>query len=145
MNWFSRLKIRTVWPLIILIEFLLCLSARLTVIRFDGVTFNSGPFMGWSGLYYNYSFALIAIVFLLINIKFIKSDIEIISTTIIIGAAICNIIEYRVYQNVADYLPGLFNTRANLADYLILLGVVILSITIWRRPDMARREKYKLS
>lgn len=145
MNWFRRLKIRTSWPFIILIELFLALSVRQLATSLDVVTFNTDPFMGWSGLYYNYALALIAIIFLIINIKFVKSNTEVTFTSLIIGAAAGNIIEYCAFHNVADYLPGLFNTRANLADYLILIGAAILCIKIWRRPDMVRHEKYKLS
>ncbi len=48
----------------------------------------------------------------------------------IIAAGFANIFEFIVYHSIADYLPGFFNTKANIPDYIIGITCVLIVIKL---------------
>ncbi|NCN07896.1 signal peptidase II [Candidatus Falkowbacteria bacterium] len=92
------------------------------------------------GLGFNY-YALILIYFLIIPVLFFallkayqqKNNFNILGFTLIILGAISNLIDRIIWREVIDYIDLKYYTVFNLADVMIVLGVILIMVNSFRK------------
>ena len=84
---------------------------------------------------------IIVILLYIIIFKKIKSKMFLISSALIIGGGIGNLIDRVLYGYVIDYLQlSFFSPVCNFADYAVTVGTVLLVIYLLFMSDSSKKE-----
>ena len=99
-----------------------------------GVAFGMFENMRWI-------FVALTSVIIVIIFKKIKSKMFLISSALIIGGGIGNLIDRVLYGYVIDYLQlSFFSPVCNFADYAVTVGTVLLVIYLLFMSDSSKKE-----
>lgn len=118
----------------VLFSYILCFGSSLTA--FD--IFRSSTQMQYSPLFgvSYYLYFLVASVFIILIVAILfKSNISHVqypSLAFLLGAMIYNFSEFVVFKRIIDYLPGMFGTKSNAADYVITISLILVILKIFR-------------
>ena len=104
-----------------------------------GVAFGMFENMRW--IFVALTSVIIVILLYIIIFKKIKSKMFLISSALIIGGGIGNLIDRVLYGYVIDYLQlSFFSPVCNFADYAVTVGTVLLVIYLLFMSDSSKKE-----
>lgn len=111
----------------------------LNYVENPGVAFGMFENMRW--IFVALTSVIIVILLYIIIFKKIKSKIFLISSALIIGGGIGNLIDRVLYGYVIDYLQlSFFSPVCNFADYAVTVGTVLLVIYLLFMSDSSKKE-----
>ncbi len=104
-----------------------------------GVAFGMFENMRW--IFVALTSVIIVILLYIIIFKKLKSKMFLISSALIIGGGIGNLIDRVLYGYVIDYLQlSFFSPVCNFADYAVTVGTVLLVIYLLFMSDSSKKE-----
>lgn len=104
-----------------------------------GVAFGMFENMRW--IFVALTSVIIVILLYIIIFKKIRSKMFLISSALIIGGGIGNLIDRVLYGYVIDYLQlSFFSPVCNFADYAVTVGTVLLVIYLLFMSDSSKKE-----
>ena len=104
-----------------------------------GVAFGMFENMRW--IFVALTSVIIVVLLYIIIFKKIKSKMFLISSALIIGGGIGNLIDRVLYGYVIDYLQlSFFSPVCNFADYAVTVGTVLLVIYLLFMSDSSKKE-----
>ena len=111
----------------------------LNYVENPGVAFGMFENMRW--IFVALTSVIIVILLYTIIFKKIKSKMFLISSALIIGGGIGNLIDRVLYGYVIDYLQlSFFSPVCNFADYAVTVGTVLLVIYLLFMSDSSKKE-----
>lgn len=111
----------------------------LNYVKNPGVAFGMFENMRW--IFVALTSVIIVILLYIIIFKKIKSKMFLISSALIIGGGIGNLIDRVLYGYVIDYLQlSFFSPVCNFADYAVTVGTVLLVIYLLFMSDSSKKE-----
>lgn len=111
----------------------------LNYVENHGVAFGMFENMRW--IFVALTSVIIVILLYIIIFKKIKSKMFLISSALIIGGGIGNLIDRVLYGYVIDYLQlSFFSPVCNFADYAVTVGTVLLVIYLLFMSDSSKKE-----
>ena len=114
-------------------------SLDLNYVENSGVAFGMFENMRW--IFVALTSVIIVILLYIIIFKKIKSKMFLISSALIIGGGIGNLIDRVLYGYVIDYLQlSFFSPVCNFADYAVTVGTVLLVIYLLFMSDSSKKE-----
>ena len=111
----------------------------LNYVENPGVAFGMFENMRW--IFVALNSVIIVVLLYIIIFKKIKSKMFLISSALIIGGGIGNLIDRVLYGYVIDYLQlSFFSPVCNFADYAVTVGTVLLVIYLLFMSDSSKKE-----
>ena len=111
----------------------------LNYVENPGVAFGMFENMRW--IFVALTSVIIVVLLYIIIFKKIKSKMFLISSALIIGGGIGNLIDRVLYGYVIDYLQlSFFSPVCNFADYAVTVGTVLLVIYLLFMSDSSKKE-----
>lgn len=114
----------------------------LTYVENRGVAFGMFKDMRW--IFVVFTAIIILVLLYIIIFKGIKSKLFLVSSALIIGGGIGNLIDRIFYGYVIDYLQlSFFSPVCNFADYAITVGTILLVIYLLFFSDSSKTKPQK--
>ncbi len=112
----------------------------LTYVENRGVAFGMFKDMRW--IFVVFVLIIICVLLYIIIFKKINSKLFYVSSALIIGGGIGNLIDRIFYGYVIDYLQlSFFSPVCNFADYCITIGTVLMVVFLLFFSDSSKKEK----